>query len=256
MPDKLRRRQAESNACADRVAPARLSPAWWISSRIASAPRTSGRSAAGDAATCWYVTTTPCASDGRPAVADVPFGIEVEVQALGGVRPLELEVLRGDDHHDAPHGARQQRGGRRSARTSSCRRPVSPPPGSWATRSPRSARARHAATRAARLSRAAPFGAKLTLCRNVEAPSVENKVYACEGPYRGRSARASTARQIRIVRWPSADQSDAGAALVAGGSRRLTYSRVRSMSAWPSTSRSRQAGAPPSAASEANVWRP
>src|SRR4029078_10900151 len=34
----------------------------------------------------------------------------------------------------------------------------------------------------------------------VEAPSVENKVYACEGPYRRRSARASTARQIRIVR--------------------------------------------------------
>ena len=39
-------------------------------------------------------------------------------------------------------------------------------------------------------------------------------------------------------------------------SRRLTYCTVRSMSAWLRTSRSRQAGAPPSATSEANVWRP
>ena len=34
----------------------------------------------------------------------------------------------------------------------------------------------------------------------IEAPWVKKKVYAREGPYRGRSRRAATARQMRIVR--------------------------------------------------------
>ena len=61
----------------------------------------------------------------QPAVADVPFGIEVDVQALRRVRPLELEVLRGDDHHDAANRARQQRasgGGQRERRLARARR--------------------------------------------------------------------------------------------------------------------------------------
>ena len=95
--------------------------------------RPPGRAAPGAAdATCWYVVTTPWRSPAS-AVGGRPRRVEVEPDAVGGGRPLDLEV-GGRGHHDqARRAAGRARGGPPPGRTSSCRRRGWRRPGSRAS---------------------------------------------------------------------------------------------------------------------------
>ena len=120
-----------SNACSTDVPHERSSPAWWISSKTTNAPRRQRRQRPRRRRDLLVGGDDAVHVGRQHAVAGRPLGVEVQAEAQRGLGPLVLQVLgRRHHHHAGGRGARPGPAPRRSARTSSCRRPASRRPGS------------------------------------------------------------------------------------------------------------------------------